>query len=114
MYRAAMNLALNHVQRSRRRHPLHDLAEDEMVPETVDPSPLADVLLDCHRIREAVNHLEPKMPKLIATLRLVHMEGHSFAEAAKILGIVKGTAKSNAFKAATRLRAYLTAEFEAA
>lgn len=114
MHTAAVNLALNHIQRIGRRHLLMNLAEDELVPETVDPAPLADVQLDCQRVRKAVEHLEPRMPKLIATLKLVHIEGHTFEEAAKILGIVRGTAKSNAFKAATRLRAYLTAENEAA
>jgi DNA-directed RNA polymerase specialized sigma24 family protein len=107
MYSATVRLLLNHLLRGRKRHPLLNLAEDEVENDSIDPAPLPDVMEECRRIRKAVDLLEPSVPKQMAVIKLVYLEGHTFEEAAQILGIVRGTAKSNGFKATARLRAFL-------
>lgn len=109
MYRTAVNAAITHIRRIARKHPPLHLGEDRPVPETIDPSASPEVVSDCLRLRAAVDRLEERMPKLIAVLKLVHLEECTHLEAAAALGIAQGTSKSNAFKALAQLRAALAA-----
>ncbi len=112
LYQVATSAAFTHLQRSRRL-PSEPNAKDAR-QEDVDPAPSPETIVACRQVLDAIDALEPRIPRLVAALRLVRLEECTFPEAAAALGVTEGTVKSNAFKAVEQLRARLTADALAA
>lgn len=101
-----VNEALGRKRRAKRR-PL--ACKDAEPPEAIDPSPLPDETVLRRQVRDAMARLEAHAPGQVAVLRLVCIEGRTYSEAGRQLGIAEGTAKSQTFKAIAQLRRSLTA-----
>ncbi|HJV32667.1 MAG TPA: sigma factor-like helix-turn-helix DNA-binding protein, partial [Patescibacteria group bacterium] len=81
----------------------------EAATDVPSPDALPDELAMRREMLAAVDALERRIPKQIAALRAVYLDGHTYLEAAASLGIAEGTAKSNVHKAIASLHASLTA-----
>ncbi len=104
-----VNEALGRKRRAKRR-PLPLIARPgEEPPEPVDTAPPPDETVLRRQVRDAITHLEARAPGQVAVLRLVCIEGRTYSEAGRQLGIAEGTAKSQTFKAIAQLRQSLTA-----
>lgn len=107
----AVNAALTARKKEQRQACLARRREEAFPSDIRDPAPGPLALTMRRRelegILEAVESLAPRIPGQIALLRLVHLEGRTYAEAAAFADIAEGTAKSQVFKAVSRLRALL-------
>lgn len=104
-----VNEALGRKRRAKRR-PLPLIARPgEEPPDPVDAAPLPDESVLRRQVRDAMTILEARAPGQVAALRLVCIEGRTYSEAGRQLGIAEGTAKSQTFKAIAQLRQSLTA-----
>ncbi|MEK7546018.1 MAG: RNA polymerase sigma factor [Patescibacteria group bacterium] len=68
----------------------------------------ADDLVAYEELCAAIAALEGRYPRQIAALRLVHLEGFTYLEASRALGIAEGTVKSMVHHITERLRVSLT------
>lgn len=68
----------------------------------------ADEVLAHRELHDAVAAVEARIPKQLASLRLVRFEGLTYTEAAREQGLAEGTVKSNVFRAVEHLRHALT------
>jgi RNA polymerase sigma factor (sigma-70 family) len=98
--RIAINEAIMHTRRQARRHPAASVALDALV----DRGPLPDQRLTDRELHDAIADAETHIPKQVASLRLVRLEGLTYLEAAREQGLAEGTVKSNVFRAVARLR----------
>lgn len=105
----AINAALEARKRIRHRPAPEFLVPGEAATDVPDPAALPDELALRRQMLVAVDALENRIPKQIAALRAVYLEGYTYLEAAEALGIAEGTAKSNVHKAIATLHASLTA-----
>lgn len=99
LHRIAVNEALQFVRKSKRRRDRR-----EPMPSTipVDPEP-SDVLLE-RRLERALDHLPDGMREV---LTLHDVEGYTHREIGEMLGIAKGTSKSQLYKARAKMREIL-------
>jgi len=107
--RAAINLSLNRIRRFKHEPQPEKIRQDRLPRQLIDRDPRPDDLVMNRDLRKAIADVVKRAPKLIETVRLLYLEGHSCAEVAAILDITEGTVKSNAHKAVARLRESLTA-----
>lgn len=99
------------IARSRRakRRPVQLPLDMDAIPlDAADPGPSPDDLAAHAQLRAAIASLESRFPKLIESLRLVRLEGRTYREAARALGIAEGTVKCNVHRITERLRESLT------
>ena len=102
LYRIAINVAINHVKRSRRSEPLSDAwASGARNPE--DTVVEADLSL---HIQDALMKL-PYDHRAVLVLR--HFEGCSYEEMSQIVGVPEKTVKSRLFSARRELKDLLEA-----
>ena len=108
--RTARNLALDLIRKNSKRNDADTVVlsadgEFEIEIEDTDASSRPDVAylkkLDAEAVRESINELPAAARELII---LRDVEGLSYTEIAKILGIAEGTLKSKLFRARERLR----------
>jgi RNA polymerase sigma-70 factor, ECF subfamily len=122
LYRIVMNLAIDHVRRTRRvvewgdDVPLHEAAGDRaLVPRVEDENPSRAMVRRelSDKIRQALDAL-PEYHRAVILLREV--EGMSYEEMAEVLGVPKGTIMSRLFHARRKmqdqLQPYLEGDFE--
>ena len=107
--RIAINASLEAKKRLRTRPSPEFLVDGEAATDVPSPEPLPDELALRREMLAAVDALERRIPKQIAALRAVYLDGQTYLEAAASLGIAEGTAKSNVHKAVATLHASLTA-----
>jgi RNA polymerase sigma-70 factor (ECF subfamily) len=103
LYRIAVNLALNHVERHKRAVPWDAEVHEDMLR----TEPLQEDLEQhdaLERLRAAIDRLPPRQK---ATVLLRDYEGLSYAEVAEALECPVGTAKANHFHAIRNLRRHL-------
>jgi RNA polymerase sigma-70 factor (ECF subfamily) len=110
LYMIAVRASLNRLRHAKSHPESSDTDDDGQPFDWPDQGPRPDELADWRNLREAMMELERRIPKQIAALRLVHLEEYTYLEAARMLGIAEGTAKSNAHKALKRLRTALLGE----
>jgi len=124
LYRIVMNLAIDHVRRTRRvvewgdDVPLHEAAGDRtLVPKVEDENPSRTLVRRelSDKIRQALDAL-PEYHRAVILLREV--EGMSYEEMAEVLEVPKGTIMSRLFHARRKmqdqLQPYLEGDFEIA
>jgi len=108
--RTARNIALDLIRKNSRREDADTViqgsdGEFELDIEDTDASSRPDVAylkkLDAEAVRESINELPPSAREIII---LRDVEGLSYTEIAKMLGIAEGTLKSKLFRARERLR----------
>ena len=103
LFRIALNLGLNHVERHKRIVPWdQDVHENLLRVEPADDGLEKRDALD--RLRVAIESLPPRQK---AAVLLRDYEGLSFAEVAEALDCPVGTAKANHFHAIRNLRKHL-------
>jgi|GEM_PF-2824225 len=102
-----VNEAIGRKRRAKRR-PIA-MSDPERAAEPICAAPLSDEAVLRRQVHEAIAHLETRAPGQVAVLRLVCIEGRTYSEAGRELGIAEGTAKSQTFKAIAQLRQSLTA-----
>ncbi|HTK60342.1 MAG TPA: sigma-70 family RNA polymerase sigma factor [Candidatus Baltobacteraceae bacterium] len=111
--RIAINEAINRSRRAK-RSPFVAANDDTRSLDHPDPGPSPDELAMRRQsqrlVERAIGKLEERSPRQVAVMRLVHLEERTYLEAAALLDIAEGTAKSQAFKAVENLRIALTAE----
>ena len=105
--RIAINEALGRRRRAK-RDPVH--LAGGVLHERPDPRPAPDELAALREIRRAIDALEHRYPKQVAALRLVRLDGRTYLEAARALGLAEGTIKSDVFRMTEHLRASLIAD----
>lgn len=105
VYRIAVNLALNYLERNRDRH-----AESiEDTPALVADTPASDDL-DRAELRFVITTaVDALSPRRRAVFVLRHYEDKPYAEIASILAITEGAAKAHYFQAIQKLKASLRA-----
>jgi RNA polymerase sigma-70 factor (ECF subfamily) len=103
VYRIAVNLALNHVNRNRDRR-----AEsiEDVTPETFSMTPIDDLEREelGQAIADAIEQL-PARQRTVFVLR--HYEDKAHAEIARILSITEGAVKANYHQAVHKMKAAL-------
>lgn len=108
--RTARNLSLDLIRKNSKRNDADTVVlsadgEFEIEIEDTDASSRPDVAylkkLDAEAVRESINELPPSAREIII---LRDVEGLSYTEIAKMLGIAEGTLKSKLFRARERLR----------
>jgi RNA polymerase sigma-70 factor (ECF subfamily) len=122
LYRIVMNLAIDHMRRTRKvvewgdDVPIHEAAGDRaLVPKVVDENPQHTVVRRelSGKIKEALDTL-PEYHRAVILLREV--EGMSYEEMAEVLDVPKGTIMSRLFHARRKmqeqLQPYLEGDFE--
>lgn len=107
--RTAINLAITRIRRFKREPQPERIKRDFQPRQLIDRAPLPDELAMRREAREALVALSASNPRQAEAVHLVFLEGHTYTEAAEILGVAEGTVKSNAHKTIARLRASLTA-----
>ncbi|MCS6797434.1 MAG: sigma-70 family RNA polymerase sigma factor [Myxococcota bacterium] len=124
LYRTVMNLAIDHLRRTRRTRELDyddglgvHLADAEGAVVPLAPIPEADPLrtVERRRLREAIDEALDELPPYHrAVIVLRELEGMSYEQIAEVLSIPKGTVMSRLFharrKMQQRLRAYVEVE----
>ena len=110
LLRTARNIALDLIRKNSKRSDADTVVEGtdgdfELDIEDTDSSSRPDVAylqkLEAEAVREAIGELPPSARELII---LRDVEGLSYADIAKMLGIAEGTLKSKLFRARERLR----------
>jgi RNA polymerase sigma-70 factor (ECF subfamily) len=112
LYRIGVNTARDWVAHKRRRPAisLDSLPAGAVDPPTREPGPLQAVAID--ELRASVRAAMQRLPEPFrTTLILREMEGHTYEEVAQILEVSIGTVESRIFRARTKLRAILLADF---
>jgi RNA polymerase sigma-70 factor (ECF subfamily) len=114
LYRIAANTAMDHNKKVRRRPPALPLEaprEDEegrtgIVPEARGPSPAEGAM--AAELRGAIDEALDELPEAFREVVVLReMEGLSYDDMARALGVSRGTVESRLFRARERLRARL-------
>jgi RNA polymerase sigma-70 factor (ECF subfamily) len=100
LYRIALNVGINHVERRKRIVPWDQDVHEDLL-RTDPPQEDLERRDALERLREAIEHLPPRQK---AAVLLRDYEGLSFAEVAEALECPIGTAKANHFHAIRNLR----------
>jgi RNA polymerase sigma factor (sigma-70 family) len=110
--RIAINEAFGRGRRAKRSPMTIGARDDARAIDCRDPAPLPDELAIRrqmhHRLQRAIDRIEKRSPRQVTAMRLV-MEGYTYLEAASLMDITEGAAKSQTSKAIEKLRLSLTA-----
>ena len=103
VYRIAVNLALNYVNRNRDRHA--ESLEDLQALATSDN---AGVKLEEDELRQAIDNAINKLPPRQRTVFVLHhYEEKAHAEIGELLSITEGAVKANYHQAVQKMKEYL-------
>jgi len=107
--RIAINAALERERRRKRSVIVDIVREDGSLPEFAIGGPTTSDFVLVRQVMAKMGELEARIPRQIAAMKLVHVEGLTYLEASRRLGVAEGTVKSNASKAVDHVRASLNA-----